>query len=510
MSVTLNTYQERIAKGLLKSEARVKIAQLASELDLDQSLVSATMTIWSQQGWIDLEDRPRDQLEPASDVTALLDEGLPERRALSLIQQRGGHMPVSDMAKAAKDLGLPMNEIIRWGTARGWLQRDKGDLVITESGAAHLEEPDDDEKALRWAAAHDGPWFLDQGRDQGLDVERVKTLLKNRAALARIKTRTDKWVALTTEGRQTLSQAQVVVEKNNLSPEDIASGQWRQIQLRSYDVCLPARTEYPAKQHPMRRVLEEVRRAFLQMGFREVVSPMVDTAFWDFDALFQPQDHPARDMQDTFYVKRPGQGRLPAADMVDRIRKTHEDGWETGSTGWGYRWDEERSRELVLRTHTTATTIRTLAGHPNPPLKVFCVGKVFRNETVSYKHLPEFFQVDGIVIDREASLATLLGTLKAFYRKMGFDRVKFKPGFFPYTEPSAEAFIWMESKQKWMEMGGSGIFRPEVTRPFGCQYPVLAWGLGLDRLAMMRYGIDDIRDLYWADLERMQEVELCR
>ena len=165
---------------------------------------------------------------------------------------------------------------------------------------------------------------------------------------------------------------------------------------------------------------------------------------------------------------------------------------------------------MVLRTHTTATTVHALAEDPCSPRKVFTVGRVFRNETISYKHLPEFTQVDGIIIDEAANFSMLLGTLKEFYRKMGFERVKFKPGFFPYTEPSAEVFVYMESKKSWIELGGSGVFRPEVTQPLGCEVPVLAWGLGLERLAMLRYGLTDIRTLYWTELDWLKEVALCR
>ena len=255
------------------------------------------------------------------------------------------------------------------------------------------------------------------------------------------------------------------------------------------------------------------------MGFAEVVSPMVESAFWNFDALFQPQDHPARDMQDTFYMREPSTAPLPGESrelgagsvekesapppnssllaphsLLENVRRTHEDGWETGSEGWGYTWSPERSRQVVLRTHTTAATIRALAANPNPPGKFFCVGWTYRNETISFKHLPVFHQVDGIIIDEEANLASLMGTLQEFYSKMGFGRVKFKPAFYPYTEPSVDVVVYMESRGKWIEMGGAGIFRPEVTLPLGCNYPVLAWGLGIERLAMIRFGVSDIRD----------------
>jgi phenylalanyl-tRNA synthetase alpha chain len=246
------------------------------------------------------------------------------------------------------------------------------------------------------------------------------------------------------------------------------------------------------------------------MGFTEVVSPMVESAFWNFDALFQPQDHPARDMQDTFYMREPAEAPLPDAKVVEPVRRTHEDGWETGSEGWGYTWNPERSKQVVLRTHTTAATIRALAANPHPPGKFFCVGWTYRNETISFKHLPVFHQVDGIIVDEEANLASLMGTLQEFYSKMGFGRVKFKPAFYPYTEPSVDVVVYMESRRKWLEMGGAGIFRPEVTLPLGCRWPVLAWGLGIERLAMLRFGLSDIRDLYGTNLDSLQQVPLCR
>jgi phenylalanyl-tRNA synthetase alpha chain len=286
--------------------------------------------------------------------------------------------------------------------------------------------------------------------------------------------------------------------------------------------------------HPLRKIIEETRHAFLEMGFEEVASPMVESAFWNFDALFQPQDHPARDMQDTFYMREPAEAPLPGEPhspavpagktgrkapgrdgpamwgIVEQVRRTHEDGWETGSEGWGYKWSPERSRQVVLRTHTTAATIRALAAHPNPPGKFFCVGWTYRNETISFKHLPVFHQVDGIIVDEEANLASLMGTLQEFYSKMGFGRVKFKPAFYPYTEPSVDVVVYMESRRKWLEMGGAGIFRPEVTLPLGCRWPVLAWGLGIERLAMLRFGLDDIRDLYGTNLDALQQVPLWR
>ena len=214
-------------------------------------------------------------------------------------------------------------------------------------------------------------------------------------------------------------------------------------------------------------------------------------------------------MQDTFYLDRPAVCRLPDKDLLQQVRAVHENGADTGSKGWGYHWREDVAKQAVLRTHTTVATIRTLAQNPESPRKVFLVGKVFRRETVDYKHLPFFYQVDGIIIDEKANFSNLLGTLDVFYRKMGFDKFYFRPGFFPYTEPSVEVFVYNEKKKDWMEMGGAGVFRPEVTRPLGCDVPVLAWGLGLERIAMFLYDVDFIKDLYISDLKWLQEVPLC-
>ncbi|MBM4320496.1 MAG: phenylalanine--tRNA ligase subunit alpha, partial [Deltaproteobacteria bacterium] len=285
---------------------------------------------------------------------------------------------------------------------------------------------------------------------------------------------------------------------------------WREVQLRPYDVTLATARVYPGKSHPFQRILAETRRAFLELGFTEYASPLVESSFWDFDALFQPQDHPAREMQDTFYVARPARTQLPDQAYLDEVARTHEHGGSTGSLGWRYRFDPELATRPVLRTHSTAATIRALAADPQAPRKVFTVGQVFRREAIDYKHLPVFHQVDGIVVDERASFATLLGVLDAFYRKMGFARFTFRPGFFPYTEPSVEIYVWLEGRRDWVEMGGAGVFRPEVTEPTGCTSPVLAWGLGLERVAMFRHGLTDIRDLYLADLDWLKGAPLCR
>jgi phenylalanyl-tRNA synthetase alpha chain len=251
------------------------------------------------------------------------------------------------------------------------------------------------------------------------------------------------------------------------------------------------------KEKVVRSLAREVKDIFVSMGFREIEYDFVQPCFWNMDALFVPQDHPARDMQDSFYLGRRVRLRK---DCVGKVKAVHE-------RCWHYRWSTAEAEQLILRTHTTVNTIRYLAEHyeKGKPCKVFSVGRTFRRERVDATHLPEFIQIEGIAAERGASFNTLIGILKEFYRRLGFPKISFKPSFFPFTEPSLEVIV--DWRGKTFELGGAGIFRPEVTETLGVDVPVLAWGLGLERLAMLRWGISDIRRFYMTDLKWLRELK---
>jgi len=237
---------------------------------------------------------------------------------------------------------------------------------------------------------------------------------------------------------------------------------------------------------------------------------IVQTSFWNFDTLFTAQYHPVREMQDTFFIKEPSLGRLPDKHLLAAVRDAHEHGGNTGSTGWQYAWKEDEAKKNVLRTHTTPLSVQAISRLKTSdlPAKFFSVGDVFRNETVDWSHLFEFAQSEGIVVDEDANLRNLLGYLKEFFKKMGYDKIRARPAYFPYTEPSVEIDVFHPVHKKWVELGGSGIFRPEVTVPLlGRDVPVLAWGLGLGRILTNYYGITDIRDLYKNDLKQLREMK---
>lgn len=509
LSVQIPEIQYQVLRRLGEGDAEVPA--LADALGVDQSLASAACESLRQQGWAEISERTYEEYRLDREGEAFASAPLPERVILEVLRRNGGACRITEIPQQCGLSAGQVGQSLRWLAQRGWARKEGERLVAMEGASGADGRPEPDELMIR-ALAGGRVARGEALAGEGVPVEAAVGLLKGRKGMLVVKSRTARRAGITEAGRALLASGvtgrrQVTL----LTPELLSDGAWREVDLQPYDVTLAARKLYPGKEHAFQRTLDKVRRVFLEMGFTEVVSPWVESSFWDFDALFQPQDHPARDMQDTFYVGRPARCRLPDESLVERIGRVHEDGGETGSTGWRYRWSRELAEKPVLRTHTTAATIRALAAHEaGTSGKYFVIGPVFRRETVDYKHLPVFHQVDGIVVDRRASLATLLGTLSAFYGKMGFPKVRFRPSFFPYTEPSAEVFLWFEERGEWVEMGGSGIFRPEVTRPLGVSERVLAWGLGLERLAMMIHGLKSIGELYFATMPWLREAPLGR
>jgi phenylalanyl-tRNA synthetase alpha chain len=509
----------KVLTALAARSEPIAIQELALELGIDQSKVTAACQALAETGQLEIVERIEKELRLGAKARQYPGGELPEAViARAHAGAPGKSVPIAELGPSAGLDKKLAGEAIRQLEQTGWARKEKGALVfdVTEaqiagSAANAITKISFQRGPERWIPEAELARAVNEALGTEAGYETARQELKARSGILDEKERKARMVTLTALGREIVKEGIAPRgQVNQLTSELLLSGEWADVDLRPYDVKLEAEPVFPGKEHPLVSVFSRTRRVFLEMGFEEIVSSYVESSFWDFDALFQPQDHPAREMQDTFYIARPSECRLPDDSIVERVRRTHEDGGETGSVGWRYRWNPEIARRPVLRTHTTASTIRALAQDPRSPRKVFCVGPVFRRETVDYKHLPVFHQVDGVIIDERASFATLLGTLAAFYRKMGFERFQFRPGFFPYTEPSVEVFVWLEKKHDWVEMGGAGMFRPEVTEPFGCKSPVLAWGLGLERLAMFRYDLSSIGELYRARLPFLKETPLCR
>jgi phenylalanyl-tRNA synthetase alpha chain len=260
---------------------------------------------------------------------------------------------------------------------------------------------------------------------------------------------------------------------------------------------------FVARTHPLKDTIDEIREIFVTLGFTEIIGSMTQPSFWNFDALFTPQDHPARELQDTFYLDGISAKKIGTPQQIRNISETHKKNWR-------YYWDVNEARKMVLRTHTTCVTIKHLAESKPDEARIFSLGRVFRNEKVSYKHLVEFNQIEGVVVGKNATLRDLMGIQREFYRRIGITKIKFWPTFFPYTEPSLQTMVYNDRLEKWVELFGMGIFRPEVTKPLGISKPVLAWGGGIERIAMLKYGLDDVREFYNNNLSWLRSVTKCQ
>ena len=255
--------------------------------------------------------------------------------------------------------------------------------------------------------------------------------------------------------------------------------------------------------HPLKDTIDEIREIFVTLGFSEILGNMTQSSFWNFDALFTPQDHPARELQDTFFLDGISAKKIGTVEQIRKVSDSHKKNWR-------YQWDINEARKIVLRTHTTCVTIKHLAENKPDEARIFSLGRVFRNEKVSYKHLVEFNQIEGIVVGKDANLRNLMGIQREFYKRIGITKIKFWPTFFPYTEPSLQTMVYNEKLGKWIELFGMGIFRPEVTKPLGITKPVLAWGGGIERIAMLKYDLDDVREFYNNNLGWLRSNTKCQ
>jgi phenylalanyl-tRNA synthetase alpha chain len=435
--------------------------------------------------------------ESSSAILDLSGENPPELLLIDKLEESGGPLPMDTLKKAFKS-NTEFSAAIGRASSSGWVSITSDKSVPTVG----LKSPEDAKK-LRAFLVEAARGLEERKLPQGSD-KLVADLLK-RGLLTR---RESKAVMLTITdvGRAALSSTgEGYVER--LTPELMASirSTGREVKLRPIDVEAPATGFYPGRRHPVKEFINEVREVYLSMGFTEIAGNSIQSSFWNFDALFTPQDHPARELQDTFYIKGGRDESVVREGMVSNVAASHEDGWKTGSKGWRYSWNVEEARRLVLRTHNTALTIRATMDSVGNETRVFSVGRVYRNENLDFKHLAELHQMEGIVIGDGLNLRHLMGVLTKFYGKLGMSGVKLWPSYFPYTEPSMQVMVYYEKVGKWLEMGGSGIFRPEVTQPLGVTKPVLAWGCGLERLLMLRLGIQDIRELYNNSLDWLRE-----
>ena len=431
-------------------------------------------------------------------------EGTPAQRIFDLL--KGGE-PLS-LPEIAEKLGLEKSDI---GSAYGSLSK-AGTCAMNAENKAYIKNDqlpaDVAETAELLKKGQSGPI------DEATMSEREKALMarisKKRGATGspyKMNEReevTYQMTELGEEAKQALLKANITGEEIGvLTPQIIASGSWKTASFRPYGLDAPVQRLIPGRHNPYANYIQWVKDKLISLGFEEFDGPLVENEFWNGDALFMPQFHSARDIHDVYYVKEPRHCKQIEEPWLSNVAATHENGGNTGSRGWQYKFDHEFTRRQILRSQGTVLSAHQLT-KAKVPGKYFGIVRCFRFDEVDAKHGADFYQTEGIVIGKEANLKDLLGLLKMFAVEVaGATDFKYVPGYFPFTEPSIEIHI-KHPVLGWFEMGGSGIFRPEVTKSLGIDEPVLAWGLGIDRMAMMHLGINDIRDLFSPNIDSVR------
>lgn len=504
--------REQERKTLLAIERLGGVAsveQLMKESGLsDTAIVRATLAL-QEKSLIRIREEKRTIIRLNEEGRSWASKGfLPERGTIDVLIKRHDHeLPISDIPE---HVDIPPGAIpltIGWLVRGNWGTVDKErDIVKT-----HLNKsppPKGYERLLE---------LLKQKREAIVEELSSDELLEavqdlKRRQIVSIAKKMIRIMEITEDGWDVIKKGIMITaeEITQLTPELIISGKWREKRLQKYNIQAQVAKTWSGKKHPYLQFLDEVKAKLVTLGFKEMIGPTVETSFFNFDALYMPQDHPAREIFGIYLVKSPKYGSTDADRRVLlNVKKTHEDGWNTGSTGWKYQYSLKEAKRLILRGHGTCQSVRTLLSKGlEIPGRYFSFVRCYRPEVVDKTHLTEFNQVEGIIVDKELNLRDLLGVLEKFAVDIaGADEVKFKPDYFPFTEPSVELNAYKKG-YGWVEFGGSGIFRPEVTLPLGIDVPVLAWGLGIDRLYMLKAGIDDIRQIFSQDLDWIRRKEV--
>jgi len=495
----LSQNEIKVLLTLKKLHGKASPEEICKNGGFEQEVEVASASAWLQsKKLVTIDNHIRTVYSLGKEGRRFVDKGLPEKRALRLLSEKKGIITLKELSGVLTSDEIPI--AIGWLKTNHWatIRKEKETILeITDIGKKALTEVTEAEKILK---------LLHEHPEQTIEKDIIKPLA-SRKNVIKEKELITSTITLTEQGKKILEKGLSLQDEiTQVTSTVIKNNEWKQKIIRPYDIHAFAPARYGGKPHPLVHLINEIRQIFVEMGFQEIQGDYVESCFWNMDVLFIPQDHPAREMQDTFYCKVPPKIPIIEKQLLEEVARVHENGGTTGSTGWGYTFSKAEGERALLRTHTTVNTIRYLYNHPEPPCKVFSLERVFRKEAIDTTHLPEFYQIEGIIHEEGANFRQLIGILKEFYKRMGFEKIRFRPGYFPYTEPSMEVEVFWNGK--WMELGGSGIFRPEVTEPVGVKNPVLAWGLGLERLAMLRYGLTDIRSLYISDLEWLQKTPL--
>ncbi|WP_331232898.1 phenylalanine--tRNA ligase subunit alpha [Natronorarus salvus] len=482
-----------------------EIDRIADETGEKPETITGAAFALEEAGLLSVAEETEETLTLTEEGESYAESGLPERRLYETALDLGADDSSVSMGEIIGRSGLEGGEVdiaLSNFARKGLGGIDSGELSATPDAG-------EDEEATALSAISSGGSVDDEATLDALDR---RDLIERTERTVRSVKLTDEGVTALMEGleeRDTVGE----ISSDLLTGETAASGDWETVEFAPYNVEAEAATAPAGRKHVLRQTADRVKDVLIGMGFREMDGPHADADFWINDCLFMPQDHPARTHWDRFSLEAPERIDDLPEDLLSRVESAHRDG--VGPDGEGYHspWSEEMAREIALRGHTTSLSMRYLSGHAvgtlEPPQRYFSVEKVYRNDTLDPTHLLEFFQIEGWVMAEELSVRDLMGTFTEFYASFGITDIQFKPHYNPYTEPSFELFGHHPETGELIEIGNSGMFRPEVLEPLGVECDVMAWGLALERLAMLVTGAEDIRDLHGTlvDIDFLRNAE---
>lgn len=514
----MDTLTSQILKLINDTEGPVNSLDLARQLAVDhQEIVGALKSIDSvATSCLTIEQKQFKTLDPTPEGSLIIENGSHEARIFNAIINNPGSDGI-DQAQLMKC--IPDAAMAKVGFSKamsnGWIAIDKETKRVRAKVGSIQDSTQDLIKSISQLSLD----AKNSGDETKVDPKIISDLKKRKLI-------TEGTVKYMVVGKGVDFKLSIERAENDLTTALLQSGEWKDKKFKSYNFNALGMVAERGHLHPLLKVREQFRQIFLEMGFAEMpTNNFVESSFWNFDTLVVPQAHPARDSQDTFFISQPELCH-PIEDrkLVDRVQIAHH-GSEDGSwpKGYQYDWSEKESSRNVLRTHTTAVSARMLyklaedhrkSGSDHfKPAKFFSIDRVFRNETLDATHLAEFNQVEGVVVDEGLTLGDLMGVLRAFFEKLGISQLRFKPAYNPYTEPSMEIFSYHSGLKKWVEVGNSGVFRPEMLDALGLPDNVtaIAWGLSLERPTMIKYKIDNIRELvgHKVNIQMVQESPLC-
>ncbi|WP_415379796.1 phenylalanine--tRNA ligase subunit alpha [Halosimplex sp. TS25] len=486
------------------------VEQIADETGEQEAAVRGAAFDLEERGLLTVSERTETDLVLTDEGEEYAYEGLPEHTLWVGALSNDAHEEPIELGQALGRGGLEDDQVeiaLSNFARKGMGTIDSGTIEVNED---YDLEADPERALLETLRGEEGDVDSDE-----VDEEAVAGL--ERRGLLEEREHTVLEIALTDEGVTALMEGLEVAETvGQVTPELLTSGEWEEVEFAEYNVEADAETVHGGKPHALREMSERVKDVLVGMGFEEMQGPHVDADFYIHDCLFMPQDHPARDHWDRFALEEPARmdrEDLPD-DLVEAVESAHRNGVGPDGEGYNSPWDEDFARALALRGHTTNLSVRHLAGVAEgdiePPQRYFSIEKAYRNDTLDATHLLEFFQIEGWVMAEDLSVRDLMGTFTEFYEQFGITDVEFKPHYNPYTEPSFELFGRHPETGELIEIGNSGIFRPEMLEPLGVEADVMAWGLALERLFMLATGAEDIRDVHGTlvDLDFLRNEEV--